>query len=136
MSTYALVEDGKVVKNCSLPNSWKNISGLDLASDTELKEFGWFPYNVTDVILDDYEVFDGSVVTIGENSVSCVLKKRAMTSDEKKAQVAKEALYYKADRKTKYDLLNQFDLQYEDKINSTDTWGEAIEAIKKAHPKP
>ena len=36
----------------------------------------------------------------------------------------------------KYDQLNQYELMYDDKVNSTDTWGEAIEAIKKAHPKP
>ena len=51
-------------------------------------------------------------------------------------QAEYDALDYSRKRKTAYDKLNQFDLQYQDKVNSTDKWGEAIEAIKKAHPKP
>ena len=39
-------------------------------------------------------------------------------------------------RKAEYDKLNQYDLMYYDKVNGTDTWGEAIEAIKDKYPKP
>lgn len=39
-------------------------------------------------------------------------------------------------RKVEYDLLNQYDLMYYDKVNGTNTWGEAIEAIKSKYPKP
>lgn len=39
-------------------------------------------------------------------------------------------------RKAEYDKLNQYDLMYYDKVNGTDTWGDAIEAIKAKYPKP
>jgi hypothetical protein len=51
-------------------------------------------------------------------------------------QDAYDALDYSRKRKVEYGKLNQFELQYDDKVNSTDKWGEAIEAIKKDHPKP
>ncbi len=39
-------------------------------------------------------------------------------------------------RKAAYDLLNQDEMRYDDLINSTTTWQDAIAAIKLAHPKP
>ena len=39
-------------------------------------------------------------------------------------------------RKEKYNLLCQFEMQFDDKVNSTTTWVDAINAIKNAHPKP
>ena len=44
MTGYALVEDGAVTKVGGLPKSWRNVSGLHLASDAELKEKGWLPF--------------------------------------------------------------------------------------------
>lgn len=39
-------------------------------------------------------------------------------------------------RKAEYDKLNQDELRYDDLVNGTNTWGEAIEAIKLKYPKP
>ena len=39
-------------------------------------------------------------------------------------------------RKAKYDLLNQDEMRFDDQVNSTTTWVDAINAIKAAHPKP
>ena len=39
-------------------------------------------------------------------------------------------------RKSKYAELNQDEMRYDDLINSTTTWQDAITAIKLAHPKP
>ena len=47
-----------------------------------------------------------------------------------------EDTQYLRDRKIAYDQLNQFDLQYNDKENGTNTWQEAIQAIKDKYPKP
>ena len=49
------------------------------------------------------------------------------------AYIAKE---YARDRKAKYDLLNQDEMRFDDSVNSTTTWVDAILAIKAAHPKP
>ena len=43
---------------------------------------------------------------------------------------------YARDRKAKYDLLNQDEMRFDDSVNGTTTWVDAILAIKAAHPKP
>jgi hypothetical protein len=39
-------------------------------------------------------------------------------------------------RKYKYDELNQDEMRYDDLINGTTTWQDAITAIKLEYPKP
>ena len=136
MSGYALVEDGAVTKVGSLPKSWRNVSGLHLASEAELKEKGWLPFTETVVEVSKYEVKAGTKFVISVDGVVGEEQKRDMTDDEKTAKDADDAVAYKRIRKMKYDELNQFELMYDDKVNSTDKCGEAIVAIKKAHPKP
>ena len=46
------------------------------------------------------------------------------------------ATQYARDRKKKYDRLNQDELRFDDQVNGTTTWVDAINAIKAAHPKP
>ena len=43
---------------------------------------------------------------------------------------------YKAKRREAYTKLNQDELRYDDEINGTTTWIDAIKAIKKEYPKP
>ena len=54
-------------------------------------------------------------------------------SNSRAAWAAKQ---YSRDRKEKYDKLNQDEMRYDDQVNSTTTWVDAINAIKAAHPKP
>ena len=42
---------------------------------------------------------------------------------------------YARSRKAKYDLLNQFEMQFDDSANGTTTWIDAINAIKQEFPK-
>jgi hypothetical protein len=42
---------------------------------------------------------------------------------------------YARNRKAEYDALDQFEMQYDDKKNSTTTWDDAIDAIKAKWPK-
>ena len=49
--------------------------------------------------------------------------------------VSHDTAYARA-RKAKYDLLNQDEMRFDDLVNSTTTWVDAINAIKAAHPKP
>ena len=46
-----------------------------------------------------------------------------------------ESQAYARNRKAEYDALNQFEMQYDDKKNSTTTWDDAIDAIKAKWPK-
>jgi hypothetical protein len=43
---------------------------------------------------------------------------------------------YQRLRKEEYKKLNQDELRYNDLVNGTNTWQEAIEAIKAKYPKP
>ena len=51
-------------------------------------------------------------------------------------QAEADATEYQRLRKAEYDNLNQYDLMYQDKVNGTNKWGEAIEAIKAKYPNP
>ena len=42
---------------------------------------------------------------------------------------------YARERKARYDSLNQFEMQYDDAVNGTTTWQDAINAIKQEIPK-
>jgi hypothetical protein len=49
-------------------------------------------------------------------------------------QAAYDAQVYARSRKAAYDLLNQDEMRYDDLINSTTTWQDAIAAIKLEYP--
>jgi len=42
---------------------------------------------------------------------------------------------YARNRKQEYDQLNQFEMQFDDQLNGTTTWVDAISAIKQEFPK-
>ena len=48
----------------------------------------------------------------------------------------KASLTYSDKRKAEYAKLNQDEMRFDDQVNSTTTWVDAINAIKTAHPKP
>jgi len=50
-------------------------------------------------------------------------------------QAAQDALTYAEKRKAEYDKLNQDEMRYDDLVNSTTTWQDAIAAIKTSIPK-
>jgi hypothetical protein len=43
---------------------------------------------------------------------------------------------YAEKRKREYRELNQLEMQYDDQVNGTTTWVDAIDAIKAKYPKP
>jgi hypothetical protein len=51
-------------------------------------------------------------------------------------QALYDAQEYARSRKTEYDKLNQNEMMYDDKVNGTTTWEDAIIAIKAKYPKP
>jgi len=62
------------------------------------------------------------------------------TQSEIDAEVIRlQAVYdsqeYARKRKAEYDQLNQFEMQFDDKENSTTTWVDKINEIKGRHPK-
>ena len=82
----------------------------------------------------DFEMY-GDVITWNDS------EQTEPTSDEIAAEVLRleneyDNLDWSRARKAKYDLLNQDEMRFDDTINSTTTWVDAINAIKAAHPKP
>ena len=79
-------------------------------------------------------IVDGDVVTWLYDSVT------EPTTAELNAEVARlQAIYdaqdYARKRKAEYDQLNQFEMQFDDKEDSTTTWVDKINEIKGRHPK-
>jgi len=50
-------------------------------------------------------------------------------------QEAYDSQEYARNRKAEYDKLNQFEMQFDDQLNGTTTWVDAINAIKQEFPK-
>lgn len=49
LGNYCYVEDGNVAEGpMPLPKSWKNVSGLNLMGDEDLKLIGWLPFEEND----------------------------------------------------------------------------------------
>ena len=85
---YCLVENGKLMQGPErLPKSWRNVSGLHLASDAELKEKGWLPYSETLVTVDTDEVKLTTTFVISADGVAGTENKRNMTDVEKASYV-------------------------------------------------
>ena len=53
-----------------------------------------------------------------------------------KLEVESSKNNYKTLRAKDYAKLNQFELMYDDKVNGTASWLDAVAAIKNKHPKP
>jgi len=133
--SYCLVEDNKVTDGPkTLPKSWRNVSGLHLASDEELKEKGWLPFTQQAVSLSKYEVKDGGLeYTIKSDGVVGVEQKRTMTKAEKEIHDENVVNEYKTARQIEYGTLeDQLDMMY----HSMDDWKSHVKAVKDKFPKP
>ena len=65
-----------------------------------------------------------------------ILDESAITTEMTRLQAADNAQAYARARATEYpSMQEQLDLQYWDKVNSTDKWGEAVKAVKDKYPK-
>jgi hypothetical protein len=83
------------------------------------------------VVVDDtMGAFDaqGNSVTVNEQAVQAEIIRLQSEYNSKQ---------YQRDRAKEYPTIQeQLDMQYWDKINGTDTWEQAINAVKAKHPKP
>ena len=60
----------------------------------------------------------------------------AIEAKKNELKTAYDNLAYSRLRKMEYDKLNQYEMMYNDQVNGTTTWQDAIEAIKAKYPKP
>ena len=59
----------------------------------------------------------------------------AIATATTQAESEYDAQTYARSRKAAYDLLNQFEMQFDDAANGTTTWIDAINSIKQEFPK-
>ena len=71
-----------------------------------------------------------------EQGNSVVLDMALVNAEVTRLQAVYDAQAYSRLRKVEYNLLNQDEMRYDDLVNGTTTWQDAIAAIKLAHPKP
>ena len=60
----------------------------------------------------------------------------AIAAEVIRLQAAYDAAAYARSRKVEYDKLNQDEMRFDDLVNTTTTWQDAIAAIKVAIPTP
>ena len=74
--------------------------------------------------------------TLGESYADFEWVDNPITESQFNAAVTSVATNaYARSRKAAYDLLNQDEMRYDDLVNSTTTWQDAIAAIKTEYPK-
>ena len=81
------------------------------------------------VVVSGDKAFDNSGVeiTIDESFIS---------EEISRLETEQAATQYQRDRKAEYDQLNQYEMMFDDEVNGTTTWIDAINAIKAKYPKP
>ena len=85
-----------------------------------------------------------NVVRIDDSSGAFDINEKLIQLDESlvqekiiELQAEYDANQYQRDRQPEYpSIQDQLDMQYWDKVNGTNNWQEAIEAVKTKHPKP
>jgi len=89
---------------------------------------------VVDVVETEFEVH--SSLTWMDCPDECLAQSWTLVDGVLTAPAESPAMTYDMARLSEYTSLKQFEMQYDDKKNSTTTWVDAIDAIKAAHPKP
>ena len=78
---------------------------------------------------------NGDTYAYDADGNSVILDEALVSAEVTRLQAAYDAQAYARSRKAAYDLLNQFEMQFDDAANGTTTWIDAINAIKQEFPK-
>lgn len=99
--------------------------------------------NIPSVIAAIRNINPSAQVSVSGNDINNIMWENGTTEittadiqtklDELQSQYDAQA--YARSRKSAYDLLNQDEMRYDDLVNSTTTWPDAIAAIKLEFPK-
>ena len=82
-TNYCHVVDGEIKEGPrGLPKSWKNVSGLNLSTDAELKALGWLPVDHIQNEPGADQVSDGRTTEVMITKVKITEKVRDMTAQE------------------------------------------------------
>ena len=99
---------------------------------------------MTDIIKSILAINPNAQVTVNADDVdqitwhndTTVITKKKILAKQKELIAEYESKQYQRDRAKEYpSIQEQLDLQYWDKINNTNKWEEAINAVKNKYPK-
>jgi len=79
---------------------------------------------------------DYSGIVWHESNKSPIPSKEELEEEIARLEAEHAATQYQRDRKAEYDQLNQYEMMFDDEVNGTTTWIDAINAIKAKYPKP
>jgi len=79
---------------------------------------------------------DYSGIVWHESNKSPIPSKEELEEEIARLEAEQAATQYQRDRKAEYDQLNQYEMMFDDEVNGTTTWIDAINAIKAKYPKP
>ena len=85
-------------------------------------------FSITDNLLDGWDI---SEIKTGVARPTDAEIQAELT----RLQTEYDSQEYARNRKAEYDKLNQFEMQFDDQLNGTTTWVDAISAIKQEFPK-
>ncbi len=81
--SYVRVKNGEIIHRTeSLPTNWENISNFNLLEESEVIQYGWFPYTFVEAEKSDGDISDGSTYSIEEDRVIEYEQVRKKTTEE------------------------------------------------------
>ena len=87
-------------------------------------------------LVSDDDIIDYDEIFWDENNTLSLPASDVLFATAQELEDAEAAKTYQRLRKAEYDKLNQYELMFDDKINGTTKWQEAINEIKARYPKP
>ena len=103
MKKYCLIKAGKIIEEPRLlPKTWKNISGLNLLSDVQLKNIGWIEAIDTTRVIDKETEKVGPLVfsSVDENAASFTREIISLSKKEKDDTMVEKRISAIIDRET------------------------------------
>lgn len=82
------------------------------------------------------ETIDGLIYRDNDGVVLNGASEEDILTERLRGEAFHASRQYARNRRVQYNLLNQDEMRYDDLINTTTTWQDAINAIKVANPKP
>ena len=81
-------------------------------------------------------VYGDSTDNIEWHDGTTPISKEDILAKHAELQAEYDAHEYARNRKAEYDMLNQYEMMFDDQRDGTTTWVDAINAIKAKYPKP
>jgi len=136
MPNYALVEEGSIKKTYDVvPTAWRNVSGLDKLSDSDLTSFGWYKIQKQTVSFDtathsatySYE-YDAATDSVIETAV--VTPKPPVSVDEMKGPFLAFLRELRNERLAESDFTQLADVVARSTSEKNQAWSDYRQALR------